>query len=149
MMNARGNIVVKYPNKQLVYLYTAKDGGRLPKILKNSLIRARERWGDTQTLARIIFSELTQREPLGLNGYGISPTLMDNDNYILAVDDKTEMIGAFAETGQRRGLWTFGEFIDKSELSLEWNKLIPRARFDDEVMSAMPVNFDYPMRSDF
>jgi hypothetical protein len=120
-----GNIYVKNGNSG-VYLYTSKQGQRLPQLLKSALVRGTGRWGDTKTLTSIIYQELIQSKMLELNGTGISSQLEDNDQYILVVDDVKELVGAFLEDGTLKGKWTFSEFISKNGKDLEWNSLVRR-----------------------
>ena len=141
---ARGNIYVKFGNGGL-YLYTHKEGVRLPKILKRALVRGRSRWGDTQSLTHVIYSEMVQNDVLKSTAFGISTQLGDNDHFILVVDDKAEMVGVFGESGKVYKTYTFQEYVETDDAKLEWNKMT-NARIADE----NPVNSNtgdpYPFR---
>ena len=139
---SKGNIYIKNENGG-IYLYTAKDGSRLPKILKKALIRGRGKWGDTASLTRVIFSEMTQNEPLSLNGYGISTQLTDNEEFILVVDDRKEKVGIFGESGRMYTSLSFESLVDRPDLNLEWNRIVGSI-FSDDYGTPNPAN-PYPM----
>lgn len=122
-MGARGNIYVKHSPTSGVYLSTATKGDILPKILQTALVRGRDRWGDTSSLTRIIFEEMTQKSFLGKTGFGISPMLGDNENFILVVDDKNEKIGSFGENGQVFKMFTFAQLLGFTPDQLTWRNL--------------------------
>lgn len=75
-MGDRGNIELKY-QKGAIYLYSHWGGSELGDVLKNALIRGKERWDDSQYLGRIIFSEMIKDDVMGLTGYGLSPSIGD------------------------------------------------------------------------
>jgi len=107
-MGDRGNIVVKDKDDQVV-LYTHWDGRELPEILKKALNRGRERWGDAQYLARIIFCEMLS-SPDELNettGYGITAKVWDNERPIITVCVDQQNISI-----ERGEPYSFQEFID-------------------------------------
>ena len=56
-----------------IYFYTHWGAEHLEDVLRAALVRGRSRWGDPDYLARIIFSEMIQREVLETTGYGIAP----------------------------------------------------------------------------
>lgn len=131
MSGMRGNIYIKNSPSSGVYLHTAKDGQKLPKLLKDALLRGKGRWGDTATLSRVIFGEMIQRDILtSSSAYGISTTLPDNENFILVVDDQKELIGIFDETGHRYKRYTFEEFVTLEDRKLEWVNMLSH-HFDD------------------
>ncbi len=127
----KASIYIKHPDNKGVYLHTQKMGTALPKILHRALIRGRERWGDTPTLTRIIFSEMTQSNVLEKNGFAISTTLMDNEQWLLVVDDREEKIGIFGESGSCYKMFSLNEFCGLKEADCEWNRLIG-GRFNDD-----------------
>jgi hypothetical protein len=127
----KANIVIKHPNNSLVYLYTVNKGTTLPKILQKGLIRGRERWGDTASLTRIIFSEMIQNDVLGKTGAAISPLLMDNEQFLLVVDDQKERVGVFGESGNMYRKIGFAEYCAMREADLEWNCLVPHLYNED------------------
>ena len=75
-----------------IYLYahwvTAED---LRDILRDALIRGKERWKDRNYLNRIIFSEMIKDELLDLTGYGLSSDLPDGQ-IILEVDVNNQKV---------------------------------------------------------
>jgi hypothetical protein len=77
-----------------IYLYAHGDTREtLIQILKNALIRGKERWTDRHYLNRIIFSEMIKDKIEGLTGYGLSSDVPDGQ-VVLNVDvDKQEVDG--------------------------------------------------------
>lgn len=122
MPNNKGSIYVK-SGKSGVYLYSNKDGPKLPIILKNALTRGKGRWGDTPSLTRIIFSEMIQKDVFGTNSYAISPALLDNENFILVVDDVKSIVGIFGESGNCYAKYTYDQFISMPDAKLDFMKL--------------------------
>lgn len=113
-MGDRGNIFIagSYPQDdnekgvQGVYLYSHWGGSELPKILAMGLNRGRDRWGDEQYLARIIFQTMIG-DDTQTTGYGISAVIGDNSYPILVVCD--EVVYKVAEGKERdRKAWKDG-----------------------------------------
>ena len=72
-MGDRANVCCKIAgDKSGVYLYTHLRGSELPVIVKNALIRGKNRWGDDSYLNRIIFSDMIKHDIDGETGFGIS-----------------------------------------------------------------------------
>ncbi len=136
MPNNKANIYVKFADGKGIYLYTNTDGPQLPLILRNALRRGRERWGDTQSLARIIFAEMTQRSVFGTNDYGISTSLGDNENFILVVDDAVQKIGIFGESGHMFGQIGYDAFLRLNEYDLNFGHLTGGHRIEDDSYGA-------------
>ena len=113
-MGDRGNIVVDG-----VWMYTHWDGCNIKDILKKALIRGKDRWDDSQYLARIIFCELVPAEEWQeLTHYGLSISIGDNDHSILVVDtDKQQVMEHEEGTKEQKHLgdllhtWSFEEFV--------------------------------------
>jgi len=82
-----------------VYLYTHWNGYELPKILKQALIRGRDRWDDPQYLARIIFCEMVRGYEMENSGYGISGECGDGEDRIITVNSENKTVE-----------WPFGHF---------------------------------------
>lgn len=116
---SRGNIFVKQPGGG-VYLYTQNRGDKLPKILKEALIRGRSKWGNTAVMTRIIFGEMVQSDVMNLDGFAISTQLSDNDFYVLVLDDARERVGIFNESGHHIRKYTYEEFILWPDSKLDW-----------------------------
>lgn len=71
-MGDRANVLVKTADEQ-VCLYTHWGGYELPETLRSALNRGKDRWGDFQYLARIIFCEMVgERNWNETTGFGIS-----------------------------------------------------------------------------
>lgn len=111
MPSTKGNIYVKHGNGKGVYLYTAKFGHVLPSIVKSALTRVKGQWGDTPSITRAIFAELIQKDVFNINDAGISTSLVDNENFILVVDDKKKLIGVFGESGHCYSIYNFQQFL--------------------------------------
>lgn len=93
-MGDRGNIVVVDDGPPL-YLYTHNEGSWLPEILADSLERAQRhlRLDDGPYLARIVFDQMIGREGWGAStGFGISTTMVDNENPLLVLDVKRQRV---------------------------------------------------------
>ena len=67
-MGDRGQVYVKQAG---VYLYTHWAASELDEIVKQALIRGKDRWYDAEYLARIIFNEITKGDEQGTTGAGI------------------------------------------------------------------------------
>lgn len=93
-MGDRGNIVIRdnWPadvrDKEAVFLYTHWAGTELPETLRTALRAARERWGDSPYLARIVFETMTDHDRGQLTGYGISTQLTDNEYDLLVLHNE-------------------------------------------------------------
>lgn len=84
-----------------IYLYTHWGGSALASTLRAALERGKSRWGDSQYLARIIFSEMIQDDVLEETGFGIGTRMGDNEHRIIRVDDTAGMV-SFHEPGSER-----------------------------------------------
>lgn len=78
-MGDRGNVVLNYGDDKKIYLYTHWNRYNLGSTLQAALERGRNRWGDDDYLARIIFSEMIQHEVLDETGYGLGVEIGDGD----------------------------------------------------------------------
>lgn len=103
-MGDRGNIVMHYEVGGEIYFYSHWRGSDLPKILQAALLKGKDRWDDSQYLPRIVFCELVKGDEGGRTGYGISPTIGDNEYALLHVHLGNQTIKL------RDHSWTFGEF---------------------------------------
>lgn len=81
-MGDRGNIILNYREGSKIYFYTHWTGYNLKNLLKEALIRGKDRWDDTQYLPRIIFCEMIKDHVLDTDGFGISPTMGDGGTEI-------------------------------------------------------------------
>ena len=91
-MGDKGNIKVDE-----IYLYTHWRGSYLKEILKNALIRSKDRWNDKPYLTRIIFCEMIKGTDLDdTTGYGISTEICDNEHKILEVDTKKQKVNGIS-----------------------------------------------------
>jgi len=112
-MGDRANIKVTGAGD--VYLYTHWNGEELPQILKQALIRGRDRWGDPSYLARIIFCEMVNGQEKDTTGYGISGECGDGGDRILTVDTDKMTVGF--PSGLTHQMKTYTDLPDKD---LHW-----------------------------
>lgn len=116
-MGDRGNIIIKADKecfKHQVVFYTHWSGSDLPHIVRNALIRGRDRWNDSPYLARIIFSELIKDSIEELAGFGISTEIGDGEDQIVNVFMKERKV-TFHKTFELPSM-TFEELVS-TELS--------------------------------
>jgi hypothetical protein len=127
-MGDRGNVffVDGKSGKELagIYMYSHWGGAFLPAQLRAALVRGRERWGDPQYLARIIFCELIQEDVLSETGYGLSTRIGDNEHSIIRVDDGAQRV-SFHEPGKERNpkdkgslSWSYDEYVTAGDTAL-------------------------------
>jgi len=94
-MGDRANVVIKetYQEKtNYVFLYTHWRGYSLPHLVQAALQR-RCRWSDGAYLTRIIFDGMTDGEQGGELGFGIWPSICDNEHKLIVVDPEELRIG--------------------------------------------------------
>ena len=94
-MGDRANVLVKDDLLDRgVFLYTHWEGYKLPKVLKEALIRGRGRWNDTSYLTRIIFCEMVKGKELEETGFGISTSEYDydNNNPLITIDVEKQTV---------------------------------------------------------
>jgi hypothetical protein len=73
----RGNIVITDSNwNPTIYFYTHWSGSDLPAIVKEALVKGRERWDDTPYLNRVLFQHLLNGDK-SLAGFGIDTQMGD------------------------------------------------------------------------
>lgn len=104
-MGDRANIVVK-SDYGSVCLYSHWGGSELPEVLRSALKRGKDRLGDEQYLARIIFCEMVQGDVLGNTGFGITAVPYDGDDRIILVDVRDQTVSI-----NERATESFSEFI--------------------------------------
>jgi len=120
-MGDRGNIFfvdrLEAEGLEGIYMYTHWSGSMLPLIVRDALERGRERWGDPQYLARIVFCELIKDAILEETGYGLGTRLVDNEHIVIRIDDLSSRV-SFHEPGKERlpddpGLvsWSYEEYL--------------------------------------
>lgn len=108
-MGDRANVVLKCRNEQIA-LYTHWNGSELPEILRQAMIRGKDRWNDYPYLNRIIFSEMIQYDVMNTTGFGISQHAYDGRDIIVEVDDQT--------VGLSGNVYSFTEYIGEER---KWN----------------------------
>ena len=108
-MGDRGNIVMVEESGNQIYLYSHWAGTELPEILQKALVRGKNRWDDESYLARIIFSEMIQKDILSETGYGISTYRCDENHPDLEVRIKDKRVVC---NGQE---WSFEEFTQLTD----------------------------------
>jgi hypothetical protein len=69
-------------------------------------LRRKERWDDSQYLARIIFCAMLQGDTDTATGFGISATLGDNEHHIIEVDCDKKVL-RFTDENRRKTFRTF------------------------------------------
>jgi len=119
-MGDRGNIyfVDQHRGKERVgmYMYSHWGGAVIPSVVEAALRRGRERWGDSQYLARIVFCELIKDDLMETTGYGLSTKIGDNEHAIVRVDDVDQTVavcqpGTEQGSGKPIGSWSYEEFL--------------------------------------
>ena len=91
-MGNRGNVVFKYEDGNKIYFYSHWGGSGLKEIVRQALIRGKDRWSDESYLARIVFCEMIKDEVLVTTGYGIAPYEVDNEHPLVVVDTKAQTV---------------------------------------------------------
>ena len=84
-MGDRSNIIIQ-EGKEEVFLYGHWMGLDYIPILKTALERGRDRWQDASYLARIVFCDMVRGDLDKTTGFGIWPSLCDNEHPYLVVD---------------------------------------------------------------
>lgn len=104
-MGARAQVHIE---DEGVYLYTHYGSQELPKDVANALDRGRDRWSDSEYLARVIFDEMKEDDIRGTTGYGIGTSAHgDLDYNPIEVNCKKRNVYHSNE------IYTFEEFIEK------------------------------------
>ena len=93
-MGDRANIAIKYPQGEVIYLYTHWLGSEVEDIVNEAILEGR-RLDDPAYFARILFSKMIARGHEGLDGetgFGIAPYMPDHDsgNPLVTVDFSTK-----------------------------------------------------------
>lgn len=132
-MGDRGNIVIRFPDDQRIYLYTHHDGSRAHEIVADAIARVpRDRWSDGGMLARVVFARLLGADPAGLYGAYITPTRALSDHDELHVDVERRVVRQVAIDV----LW--GPQVETHERVVgEWG--FDELRADPEVVPPMPL----------
>jgi hypothetical protein len=132
-MGDRANVYMleedKPGEKVGVFLYSHWSGSELPQIVQRALAR-RQRWDDSQYLARIIFCEMVRGSEAEETGFGISARIGDNEYQILVVDAKSQRVSfcdsqrfhALPVKDSQTAAWSFEEYvrIAASDLQTAW-----------------------------
>lgn len=98
-MGERSNIVVENYNGNRVYLYGHWMGEESIQIVGDVLDRGL-RWDDEGYLTRMLFNRMTQTDPEGELGYGITTYLADSNYPSIVLNCATQMI--HLEDGQSK-----------------------------------------------
>lgn len=118
-MGDRAQIMIKQTGGE-IYFYTHWLGYKIKEILKNALIRGKDRWDDESYLSRIIFSQLTKGEENSNTGFGITFNKYPNlDRPLLIVDMGLKKISEEKIKKEK----TFEEFIGEKSM-FKKNKFI-------------------------
>jgi hypothetical protein len=91
-MGDRAQVKFIYEDGQSILFYTHWYGSRLPNTINNALVRGKDRWTNTEYLARIVFSEMIIHDVLGNTGFGIGFTHhgdVQHDTIVIDTRDQT------------------------------------------------------------
>lgn len=93
-MGDRRQVIIQEGSDKIV-LYTHWGGSELPDVVRDSLLRGKERWDDAPYLSRIIFCDMIKDRERGLTGFGIWSSEMDSEYPDVYVDvgNQTVSIG--------------------------------------------------------
>jgi hypothetical protein len=127
-MGDRSNIVIEQADGGRIFLYGHWMGSDAINVVTQVLAR-RQRWNDETYLARMLFSKMTEGEPVDAEtGYGIGTYPADNDGYPFIVLKPASMT-IFLEKDNR---WS-----DKPN-----EAITPEISFED-YLSCVPEHADY------
>jgi hypothetical protein len=138
-MGDRGNIyfVDQHRGKERIgmYMYSHWGGSVIPSVVEAALRRGRERWGDSQYLARIVFCELIKDDVMETTGYGLSTRVGDNEHAIVRVDDVDQTVavcepGTEQGSGKPLGSWSYEEFL---KVAQQLDELLEPTDDSDEI----------------
>lgn len=113
-MGDRGNIRMKYNEKESIYFYTHWNGSYLPEVVQTAL-KKKERWDDEPYLSRIVFCELVDGQEKTNTGFGIYTHICDNEHPIVVIDTQKQEV-YFTEENKEEPVdncrWSFKEFVE-------------------------------------
>lgn len=135
-MGDRGNIVIRFPDGQRIYLYTHHEGSRIHEVVADAVACVpRDRWADGGMLARVLFARLLRDDPAGLFGAYVTPTRALSDHDELHVDVERGVVlqvavdilwGATVGVHERVvGEWAFDEMRADPEVVPEMPLWVP------------------------
>jgi hypothetical protein len=115
-MGDRGQIAIKdreiAGQEVRVYLYGHWAGSELPDILKQALIRGKNRWDDSCYLTRIIFCEMVKGHEMDEPGFGIDCAMHgDVEHPVPILDCDTQMITWEGPDADEKAPVSFADFI--------------------------------------
>ena len=90
-MGDRSNIVIEQHDGSRVWLYGHWMGSDSIDIVRTVLAR-HDRWEDESYLARMIFNKMTEGDPKGSLGYGISTSMCDNEYPVIVLNPKAQTV---------------------------------------------------------
>lgn len=118
-MGDRANVKFKYHDDSVVYFYTHWNGNDLPVLVRDALIRGRERWNDPSYLARVIFCEMVRDNMEGVTGYGISTRIEDNNRLLTEVNTSESVVRFLEEDGAIVHEWSFEDYVMLADDDIE------------------------------
>lgn len=116
-MGDRANIVIEADQGMFpapVFFYTHWSGYWIKPDLQRALVKGRDRWNDSQYLARVIFCEMIGTDQ-GITGYGITTKIGDGGAPLLVVNmekqEVRELTSASDLTASTAQKWSFEDFV--------------------------------------
>jgi len=119
----KGNVFVSLDDQHGVFFHTAKCGLQIPKMVHQAIKRTESKWGNSGAVARVIFNEMTCKDPFGLDGFGIMSEVVDNDCFILSINDRIQKIGLMTEDSRLVKIFGFEQYLRINAVGLEWKAL--------------------------
>jgi hypothetical protein len=117
-MGDRANVAILYEWGGCVCFYTHWRGAKLPALIQRAL-KNRQRWDDDTYLARIIFDTMTHGYSDKFAGFGISPTILDNEYPIIVIDVANQGLFTMPDPCEREPDAAFRKAAEKAK-PLHW-----------------------------
>ena len=107
-MGDRAQVHIK---DEKVWLYTHWNGYKLVEQVQEALSRGKERWDDSEYLARIIFDHMVGNDQGGLAGFGISGNGKHGDVFLVIEIDCENQKVIVRNGEETTSNETFSEFV--------------------------------------
>lgn len=95
-MGDRGNIVIEENGTPVLFFYTHWSGSDLPRLVREALVKGRERWNDKPYLNRILFQYMLEGD-MGITGFGIDTEEGDGGTEVY-IDHEKQTVRFKSET---------------------------------------------------